>query len=309
MTPVELQTPDAAIARIDDWSDLDVSWETLGGGITNRNYVVTVSDDAGAAERRYVLRVPGAGTDTFIDRQHEHHNHMAAAQAEVAPPVLYTLEPEMITVVPFIDGETMHPESFAGHHERLAKAVRAIRTYHERAVFANEARVFDQIRRYVDLAFADGAPLPDEVREALNLAELIERAMARDEPQPTGCHNDLLSENFILGADGTMWVIDWEYSGRNDPYYDLGVFCAENRLPEADERFILTCYCGRFEPARYARMMLFKLVSDLWWGLWALNQVRLSTIDFDYHQYGIERIMRFRANASTPELATWLATV
>ncbi len=115
-------TPEQAVARIADWDGCDVCWEPLGGGITNHNYVVTVAGGPDAVCGKFVMRIPGDGTDTFIDREREHKNHVAAAAAGVTPPLLYILEPEKCTVVPFIEGETMHPETLAGDRERLGRS-------------------------------------------------------------------------------------------------------------------------------------------------------------------------------------------
>lgn len=307
---VEYLTPEAALARIADWKDLDVSYEVLGGGITNHNYVVTVSGRPDLPwGGKYVMRIPGQGTDTFIDRDREHLNHIAAADAGVTPPILYTLEPEMCTIVPFIEGETMHPETLAGSEELLGKVVDAMRTYHEKATFANDIDVFSMIREYMKMARDADAPLPDDIEWMLDLGDQIERAMQRKAPPAAACHNDLLSENFILDEGGTMWVIDWEYGGMTDPYFDLGDFCVEHPLSDDQERFIITRYCGAMQEDRYARMMLYKLVADLWWSIWAMIQVRLSKIDFDFHEYGMNRVARFRRNAARSEFPSWLATV
>ena len=108
------------IARIDDWNGKNVRFEVLGGGITNRNYLVTVDGDPRApGVGRFVLRIPGEGTETFIDRTRELNNHAAAAAAGVTPPLLHVIQPGDCTVVPFIQGETMHPESLAAHPDRL----------------------------------------------------------------------------------------------------------------------------------------------------------------------------------------------
>ncbi len=303
-------TPEAIIARIEDWKGLDVAWEALGGGITNHNYVLTVSGRPDIPwGGKYVLRIPGDGTETFIDREREHKNHVAAAEAGVTPPILHMLEPEKCTVVPFIEGETMHPESLAGHPERLAKVVDVMRTYHDTATFANEIDVFAMIRQYMVMARDVDAPLPDDIDWMLELGERIEKAMGRDAPSPAACHNDLLSENFILAADGKMWVIDWEYGGMSDPYFDLGDFCIEHPLSDDEERFIITRYCGEMREDRYSRMMLHKIVADLWWSIWAMIQVKLSKIDFDFYAYGENRVARLHANAGKPELATWFAEV
>ncbi len=298
------------IARIEEWQDKDVLCQELGGGITNRNYVVTVLGEPGTpGAGKYVVRIPGEGTDTFIDRARELSNHRAAAAAGVTPPLLHVLQPGDCTVVPFIEGETMHPESIAGHADRLQKIVAAMRTYHDRAVFTNEIRVFDMIREYLRMAEDVSAPRPAETDWMLEQGARIEEAMKRDAPAFTACHNDLLSENFILALDGKMWVIDWEYGGMTDPYFDLGDFCVETPLTEAEEKAVLEQYCGGWDEHRYARMMLHKLVADLWWSIWAMIQATLSKLDFDFFQYGMDRIHRMERNAAHPDYEEWLRAV
>ena len=307
MTGVTI-TPDEVIGRIADWHGKDVRWEVLGGGITNFNYLVTVAGAPEAAGTgRYVLRIPGLGTDTFIDRERELRNHAAAAKAGVTPPLLHVIEPGHCTVVPFISGETMHPETIAGHPERLEKIVGAIRTYHDKAVFDNHIDLFQMIRDYTAMAREVDAPRPAELEHLFAVGEVIEAAMERDKPSPTACHCDLLSENFILDGDGKMWVIDWEYGGMTDPYFDLGDFCVEHPLSVDEEKAVLTWYCGALDEHRYSRMMLHKLVADLWWSIWAMIQCRLSKIDFDFYEYGMNRIRRFCDNAAQPGYEGWLA--
>lgn len=299
-------TPEAAIARIDDWRGKAVDWQEIGGGITNHNYVITVDEGRGGT---YVLRVPGAGTDAFIDRERELGNHASAAEAGISPPLLHVLEPEKCTVVPFITGETMHPETLAGHPDRLDKVVDVIRTYHDKAAFSNDTSVFPMIRDYLEKAAAVDAWFPPDWPELMAVGADIEAAMKRDVPAPVACHNDLLSENFILEPDGRMWLIDWEYGGMNDPYFDLGDFCVEHPLSRDEERLIITRYCGEMQDHRFHRMLLHKITADLWWSIWAFIQERVSKLDFDYRAYGNGRLDRLRGNAADPEYPTWLATV
>ena len=303
-------TPDQVIAQIAEWHDRDVRCEVLGGGITNHNYLITVAGEPGVpGAGRFVLRIPGDGTDAFIDREREHRNHVAAAASGVTPPVLHLIQPGYCSVVPFIQGETLHPETIAGHPERLEKIVEAIRTYHDKAVFDNEVRVFDMIRDYARMARESDAPRPEQTDWMFSVGERIEKAMERDKPASVACHNDLLSENFILAPEGKMWVIDWEYGGMTDPYFDLGDFCVEHPLSPDEEQFVLSAYCGGMDEHRYARMMLHKLVADLWWSIWAMIQVRVSKIDFDFYEYGVARIARFCDNAAHADFEGWLALV
>ena len=303
-------TPDQVIAQIDEWRDHEVRYEVLGGAVTNRNYLVTVDGRSGSpGVGRFVLRIPGEGTESFIDREDEHRNRLAAAAAGVTPPVLHVIQPGYYSIVPFIEGETMRPETIAGHPERLRLIVEALRTYHDQAVFDNETRVFDMIRDSMRGAAEVDAPRPSETEWMLWLGQRIERAMQRDEPVPVACHNNLVSENFILTPEGRLWVIDWEYGGMNDPYFDLGDFCVEHPLSAAEEEFVLTAYCGFMDQHRFARMMLYKLVVDLWWSIWAMIQCKVSTLEFEFYRYGMDRIARFSRNAAHPDFESWLARV
>jgi thiamine kinase-like enzyme len=299
-------TPEAAIARIGDWRGKGVEWQEIGGGITNHNYLITVDGGRGG---KYVLRLPGVGTDVFIDRDRELANQVSAAAAGVSPPLLHVLEPEKGTVVPFISGETMHPDSFPGRPDLIEKVVDIVRTYQAKATFANDTSVFPMIRDYLRRAEGVDAWFPPDWPQIMAVGAEIEEATGRDMPRPVACHNDLLSENFILDGDGKMWLIDWEYAGANDPYFDLGDFCVEHPLSRDEERLVLTRYCGELKEPLFHRMLLYKIVADLWWSIWAFIQERVSKIPFDYRAYGNNRLDRLRVNAADPEYPTWLATV
>jgi len=302
-------TPEAVIAQIEEWRGKEARCKPIGGGITNLNFLVTVENDDSPWGGRYVLRIPGAGTDAFIDRERELKNMVAAGDAGVSPPLLHLVEPGHCTVVPFIDGETLHPDTIAGHPEHIEKIIGAVRTYHDRAVFENRIDVFEMIRDYLVVACEVDAPHPIELEHTFPLVAAIEAAMQRDVPAFTACHCDLLSENFMLDRDGRMWIIDWEYSGAADPYFDLGDFCVEHPLTAEEERAILTTYRGQMDEHRYARMMLYKLVADCWWSVWAMIQCRQSKIDFDFFEYGMNRLRRFWSNAAQPDLKEWFALV
>ena len=167
----------------------------------------------------------------------------------------------------------MHPETIAGQPDRLRLIVGAIRTYHDQAVFENEIRVFDMIRE---------------------TCERRPRSTPRAPPRPSGCSGSGSASRRPCSAmnrcrspatttwsprtssshQGRMWVIDWEYGGMTDPYFDLGDFCVEHPFAADEERFVLTAYCGGMDEHRFARMMLYKLVVDLWWSIWAMIQVQ-----------------------------------
>ena len=303
-------TPDEAIARIDDWKDKDVRWEELGGGITNHNYIVWVNGGWGnPGGGKYVLRVPGAGTDMFIDRDNERECMIAAAAAGVAPEVAHIIEPEKAMVIVFVDGELMHPETMAGHPDRIRQAVQTVRVFHDNAVFGHQIQVFQMLRDYTKIARDINAPMPERLEAMLGVMDDIEKATARNQPRDVACHNDLLSENFIIDADGKMWIIDWEYGGMTDPYFDLGDFVMEHPYSREEERLVIATYCGEMNEQLFGRMMLYKIVSAVWWAVWAMIQHTVSKIEFDYMEWGMERVARAERGVADPDYPAWLAGV
>jgi thiamine kinase-like enzyme len=299
--------PDEAIARIADWKGRDVRYEELGGGITNHNFIIWV-DGGPPKGHKYVLRVPGTGTDMFIDREVERYNMVQAAKAGVGPAVAYQLDPEGGVVSDFVEGEIMHPETIAGHPERIKQVVETVKVIHEKAVFQHQIRVFDMLRHYTKIAREIDAPMPPELKSLLVEMDTIEKATAVRPPKDVACHNDLLSENFIVDARGKMWVIDWEYGGMTDPYFDLGDFVMEHPFTREEQRLIIQTYCGEMDEGRFGRMMLYKIVSGVWWGVWAMIQKTVSHIEFDYMDWGMERIVnRSQATADDPDYQRWLA--
>ncbi len=208
----------------------------------------------------------------------------------------------------FVEGEIMHPETIAGHPDRIKQVVETVKVIHERAIFTHTIRVFDMLRHYTKIAREINAPMPPELASLLVEMDTIEKATAVRPPKDVACHNDLLSENFIVDATGKMWVIDWEYGGMTDPYFDLGDFVMEHPFTRDEERLIIETYCGGMDEGRFGRMMLYKCVSGVWWGVWAMIQKTVSHIDFDYMDWGMDRIVnRSQKTVDDPDYQKWLA--
>ena len=155
------------------------------------------------------------------------------------------------------------------------------------------------LRRYTKVARDINAPMPE--RLAAMLADGRDREGDAAQPRPdVACHNDLLSENFIIDANGKMWIIDWEYGGMTDPYFDLGDHVMEHPFSREEERLVIETYCGQMDERLFGRMMLYKIVSAIWWDVWAMIQHTVSKIDFDYMEWAMERVGAPSAACTTP---------
>lgn len=298
MTP----TIDQVIAAIPAWSGRQVAAERIDAGLTNQNWRVTVDGEPA------FVRIPGAATDLLaVDRGNELHNTRAASVAGVGPAVLHHLPAWDAFVLAWIPATTMSNAAFAapGAPARVAASLRRL---HAGPRFRDDFDMFRLAERYLRLVDERGIAIPDGYRDRMALLPRIETALAKH-PLPTvPCHNDLLAENYLDDGE-RLWIVDYEYSGNNDPTFELGNTCQELGWDDARIRELCAAYFGEATEAILARMRLQMIMSDVGWTLWAAIQASISTIDFDFFGWAEERWARARTALDGPDLETWLATV
>jgi thiamine kinase-like enzyme len=262
--------------------------EALEGGITNRNYRVTVDGED------FVVRAPGEGTEHLgIDRHHEHEAARQAAALGVGPEVVAFVEPEGALVTRFVAGEEMTPGRL-GREPVLGQAAALLRVVHDGSPIEG---VFDWYRvpqDYAATARAHGVSVPGAYERAMEVAEEVRAAFGPVTPCP--CHNDLLAANFLLSADG-LCLLDWEYAGMNDRWFDLGNFAVNNQLDPAAEVALVEGYAGEVCRRDLARLRLMKVISDLREAMWGVVQQGVSTLDVDFVGYADEHFDRLLHNA------------
>lgn len=273
----------------------------LPGGITNRNFRVRADGED------YVVRVAGRGTDRLlIDRDAEHAAAVAAARAGIGPEVVLFVPEERCLVTRFVAGRTLadgRELCAAGVLERAARALRAFHAGPPLAVSFSAGRIGSAYR---DVALERGVALPDAYEPAARLVAEIEAALQGPEHAPVPCHNDLLTANFLLDGE-RLWIVDWEYAGMGDRYFDLGNLAVNNELDERDEERLLAAYFDEPPTARRrACLRLMRLASDYREAMWAVAQQGLSDLDFDFVAYADEHFTRLLAAAGDPRYPTWL---
>ena len=280
---------------------IDQPPQPLAGGITNRNY------RARFGETDYVIRVPGKDTSLLeIDREAERLANERAAGIGIAPPVAAVIhEPQAIVTV-FVEGRGMEPVQLR-EPTTLVEVARSLRAFHE--LDEPLTTGFDSFRiveTYAKTALGHGGEPPAAYREALGYAREIEAALAGPEHDPVPCHNDLLAANFIAAAD-RLWIVDWEYAGMGDRYFDLANFAVNNELDEAGELALLTDYFGGPPgPRRIAALGLMRFMSDFREAMWGVVQAVVSELDFDFAAYADRHFARLLGTAADKRFAGWL---
>jgi thiamine kinase-like enzyme len=168
--------------------------------------------------------------------------------------------------------------------------------------------MFRLTERYLGVVDERGIVIPSGYRERMDRISRIEAALAIH-PLPTvPCHNDLLADNYLDDGD-RLWIVDYEYSGNNDPTFELGNTCQELGWDEARVRELCTAYFGMATDALLARMRLQMIMSDVGWSLWAAIQSDISPIDYDFAGWAEERWARAQAALDSLDFEDRLAAV
>lgn len=255
----------------------------IAAGLTNQNYRVEVDGTP------YFVRVPGAKTDLLaVDRGNELFNTRAAAESGVGAAVVAQDPQTGAFALEWIDGRTMSNKAFAADPLAPQRIAASLRQLHAGPRFRDDFDMFRLTEFYLGVIDERSIRVPDGYRDELPKVALIEAALAA-RPLPTvPCHNDLLAENYLRDGE-RLRIVDYEYSGNNDPTFELGNTAQELGFDAARQEALCAAYFGEATPALMARMRLQMIMSDIGWTLWAAIQAAISTIDYDFWGWALER--------------------
>jgi thiamine kinase-like enzyme len=260
----------------------------------------------------FCLRIPGKGTEEYINRANEAVMAREAARAGVSPEVLHADPTTGVMVTRFVAGaETMTPKSFRARTGSPARAGKAFRRLHDSgARFPFRFELFAMIDDYLKVLSTKDVALPDGYHAVVREADQnVRAALAAHELPLVACHCDPLCENF-LDTGERMWIVDWEYAGMNDPLWDLGDLAVEAGFDAAQEKEMMHAYFGAApRPAEHGRVVIYKAMCDLLWTLWGLIQLANNNPADDFRAYADSRFARCKELMETPAFAAHVAAV
>ena len=261
------------------------------GGLTNLVFQVG----------EFCLRIPGKGTEEYINRANEGVAAREAAKAGVSPEVIHFDDRTGVMVTRFVDrAQTMSPAAFKLNAGAPARAGEAFRRLHRSgAKFPFRFELFSMIDDYLKILSTKDVALPAGYHDVVREAETVRAALAAHDLPLAACHCDPLCENF-LDTGTRMWIVDWEYSGMNDPMWDLGDLSVEGKFDaDQEEEMIRAYFGGAPRPAERGRIVIYKAMCDLLWTLWGLIQLANGNPADDFRVYADARFARCRALMET----------
>lgn len=295
-------TIDEAIARVPQWANAtDLKTFPLTGGITNANFRIEVNGDI------FVLRIPGADTELLgIVRSAECAVSKAAGEIGIGPEIFYVIEPEGYLVTSFIEGHQPSPKEL-GQHNNIRRVADTICRIHKMDPIPERFSPFRVVEDSAEIARRFNVDFPDNFGWLLEQMNAAETALQKSPFTPRLCHNDLLNANFL--NDGQIRILDWEYAGMGDPVFDLANFSVHHEFSDEQDRLLLEFYFGEVTAANWARIKLLKVISDFRESMWAMVQIGISKLDFDFRAYADTYFARTALGMQGEKWQQWLKDV
>lgn len=296
-------TVEEAIARVPMWRNAnDIKFTPLEGGITNRNYRVDVGG------KSFHLRLAGENTEMLgIDREYEYKAALIAGELEIAPEVVYFIRPEGYLVTRFIDGRPIPVEELR-QPKNLQRLSELLLKIHSMPSIPGTFSAFQVVRDYAEIARQYNVQFPEKFDWLISQMNDAEAALQTQRILERPCHNDLLNANF-LATDRQIFVLDWEYAGLGDVFFDLANFSNNQELSEHEDRFLLDCYFGRVTAKNIVHLNIMKIMSDFREAMWGLVQIGISDLDFDFRGYANKYFDRLTKNILNPNWEQWLVDI
>ncbi|WP_172329132.1 choline/ethanolamine kinase family protein [Mangrovicoccus sp. HB161399] len=273
----------------------------VSGGISNSNWRVKL-----ACGKDYFVKLPGNGTEMFIDRKAALDASQKAAAAGLGPAVFDDLAHHGIEINDFIpDRRPSTHSDFAARDLRM-EAMATYRRMHSLPALGLTKTVFDMIDEHEAQMRDLGSPWPRDADWVRLNDKMAREALTASGLDLVPSFNDPMPGNFMIGEDGSIMLIDYEYASMNDRCYDLGIWFGEMFFTAEQEAEMIEEYFGTVTPQLVARVTIHKALADVKWAWWSMVQLKVSRLDFDFHKYGMWKLMRFRTITGDPAWATHL---
>lgn len=280
---------EAAIALVPGWRNRPAAYAPVTGGISNANWRVSVE----GAPADYFVKIPGDGTDMFVDRRNALEAGARASRLGIGPPVV-PVPGSLLEVTEFVTDRRSCTHSDFQDRAVCRAAIDTYRTLHGAELLSGTKTIFDMIDEHLEQAAELGAWLPPDFAWIMREYRTARAALEAAGLDLVPCFNDPMAGNFMIDAGKTIMLVDYEFAANNDRCYDLGIWFGECFFDADTERHLVEHYFGRVEEAVVARIAVHKALADIKWALWSFIQEKLSALEFDYRKYGVWKLLRLR---------------
>jgi thiamine kinase-like enzyme len=262
----------------------DVAFVPLRGGQAHESYIAEVDGQKLVVK---LLSDDFARHGLMVPHEHLIDNTRAAGDSGVGARLVAAFPDVGVMVIEFIEGRTLELDDLV-RPSYIAAIARALATLHSRTrPFRNRANLPAMFNRYLTLQQSLGFRVVPGYFEYLDTFGEVQQALAVRELPSVPCNNDVYAAN-LIDEGARIRVIDYDFSGMNDPCCELGNLAIEGRLDPDQTARLCEAYFGGLRPTQYARVRLFSLATQFAWALLycAIEEVVEPKPDPDFDYWG-----------------------
>jgi len=289
---------DRLIKLIPEWDGESIKVNQINSGITNINFEVTVG------KKSFFLSIPDSEL-LNIDYKNKYYNNKICGEINISPRVTHFIESENLLVTEFVKSKVSSLVMYQSSKE-IEQLVKNIKLLHNAKPFLKNFNMFSQISAFQNILKRDY--LPKKLLKYVNRIKTLKQKLYLPNDKLVPCHNDLLAEN-IMNKDNKILIVDFDYSGNNDPCFELGNLSVEMEYDDEQINKLVRSYYGEINENIISRVNLQRIVSDIGWSLWSYVQVENSNINFDYNTYAIYRLERAINMMESKEYELWIDNI
>jgi len=291
---------DRLIKLIPEWNKKLIKIKPINGGITNINFEVTVD------KKSFFLSMPSSNSELLnIDYGNKYYNNKICGEINISPKVIHIIESENLLVTEFIKSKASSSAIFQSSKE-IEQLVKSIKLLHNAHPFLKNFNMLSQISYYQNILKKD--VLPKKLFKYVKNINTLKQKLYLPNDKLVPCHNDLLAAN-IINKDNQIFIVDFDYSGNNDPCFELGNLSVEMEYDDEQINKLVRSYYGEINENIISRVNLQGVVSDIGWSLWSYVQVENSNLNFDYNTHAIYRLERAINKMESKEYKLWINNI
>ena len=272
----------------------------INKGITNNNFKVIVDGKA------FFISIPGTNSKLLnIDFKNKYYNNKICGDIGISPKVIHCIKDEELLVTEFIVSKNHISKSFHGS-EKMSVLVKMLKTLHGAKLFYRNFNMFTYIYHYMNILKKEG--LPKLLFPISNRIDNLGQKLALYRRDLVPCHNDFVVGN-IIDNQNQLYLVDFDYSGNNDPCFELGNLIVEMNYNHNQVNELVKRYYGEIQENIISRVYLQGIASDIGWSLWGYVQAKVSNLNYDYNQYAINRMERVMNKMDSVDYELWLKNI
>lgn len=253
----------------------------LKKGMTNRSFLFSCKD------KKYIMRIPGEGTDQLINRRQEAAVYQTIAGRRICDEIAYINPENGYKITEYLEGARVCD---AEKEEDLQKCMKKLREVHGQKLRVDHSfNLFGQMEYYESLWEGTPSAYKDYEKTKAHVLQLKDYIEA-NAGEWVLTHIDAVPDNFLFVEENgkeEIRLIDWEYAGMQDPHVDIAMFCIYSLYKKEQVDHLIDLYFeGSCDDKTRIKIYCYIAVCGLLWSNWCEYKRKLGV---EFGEYSLRQ--------------------